>query len=109
MTEVAHTKPGHSYPGYLNLKRDGQEFVLTVRGDPKPYHGIAVCGVDCLPNGPMCNNYCNLAPGKGPMKPGPMPMDHVKCGETVAIRLTREALEAWLEDAPLVFNDTDAG
>lgn len=34
-----------------------------------------ICGVDCHPGDSVCNNYCNLAPQKGPMAdaspPGP--------------------------------------
>lgn len=96
MSEVAHTKGSITFPGFLNLKQDGEDFILTVRGDPKEYRGIAVCGVNCLPGGPLCNNYCNLAPQKGPMQKGPVAMDHVKCGEQVQLRLTREEAQAWL-------------
>lgn len=30
-------------------------------------HRAIVCGVDCQPGDAVCNNYCNLAPHKGPM------------------------------------------
>lgn len=92
---VAYTAPGTSYPGFVNLTRneDGT-YTLTVRGDPEAREGIHVCGQTCLPGGPTCNNYCNLAPAKGPMQPSPERCTHVKCGEQVTITLTGEALDA---------------
>jgi hypothetical protein len=40
---------------------------------PKPKHLVMICGVDCHPGDANCNNYCNLAPQKGPMADAPMP------------------------------------
>ncbi len=34
-------------------------------------HTVMVCGVDCYPGDGVCNNYCNLAPQKGPMADAP--------------------------------------
>lgn len=34
---------------------------------------ISVCGRDCNPGDDVCNNYCNLAPEKGPMVNVPPP------------------------------------
>ncbi len=36
-------------------------------------HVVMLCGVDCYPNDAVCNNYCNLAPEKGPMAARPPP------------------------------------
>ena len=36
-----------------------------------PKRVVAVCGVDCNPGDALCNNYCNMAPQKGPMAPHP--------------------------------------
>lgn len=32
-----------------------------------PARYVLICGVDCHPGDANCNNYCNLAPQKGPM------------------------------------------
>lgn len=32
---------------------------------------VMVCGVDCHPGDSVCNNYCNMAPQKGPMAKEP--------------------------------------
>lgn len=40
---------------------------------PKPKRLVMICGVDCRPGDATCNNYCNLAPQKGPMQPYPPP------------------------------------
>lgn len=34
-------------------------------------HTVMVCGADCQPGDSVCNNYCNLAPQKGPMASKP--------------------------------------
>ena len=34
---------------------------------PKPKQLVMICGVDCHPGDAICNNYCNMAPQKGPM------------------------------------------
>lgn len=34
-------------------------------------HRVMVCGADCHPGDSTCNNYCNLAPQKGPMAKHP--------------------------------------
>lgn len=33
--QAAFTKPGHTYPGYLNVTRDGDAVTVTVRGDAR--------------------------------------------------------------------------
>lgn len=40
---------------------------------PKPKHMRMLCGHDCHPGDAVCNNYCNLAPQKGPMADHPAP------------------------------------
>jgi len=41
---------------------------------PKPPKKLVmVCGVHCQPGDATCNNYCNMAPQKGPMAKYPPP------------------------------------
>lgn len=43
-------------------------FAVTYEACPKR---SMICGVDCHPGDAVCNNYCNLAPQKGPMQDHP--------------------------------------
>ena len=104
MTDLitAYTKPGANYPGYVNVSRDDDgSIIITTRGDPKIVQGAFVCGYArdkgrpgrCTPGDEHCNNYCNLAPEKGPMVDHPAPTEHTICGETVSVRLTADEWE----------------
>lgn len=105
MTNLVHayTKPGASYPGYVNVKRaDDGSVVLTARGDPASRMGAFVCGYPrdkgqpgrCTPGDEACNNYCNLAPEKGPMAAGPLPTTQTFEGATATIVLTEHEWHA---------------
>lgn len=79
---TAFTKTDAIYPGYINVTRRDDGIVLTVRGDPLvSENGSFVCGYErdkgdvgrCTPGDANCNNYCNMAPSKGPMADAPKP------------------------------------
>lgn len=92
----AFTKSGGSYPAYVNVTRDGEAVVLTVRGDPTIRQAAFICGhaVDkgqlgrCTPGDDNCNNYCNSAPEKGPMQDMPKPCEQVFETKTVTVTFT---------------------
>lgn len=72
MTIFAYTAPGCDYPGYVSFNRTAEGDVsVTVREAPTEVDGSRVCGVTCRPGGEHCNNYCNMAPEKGPMQDHP--------------------------------------
>jgi hypothetical protein len=87
-------------PGYVNVSRDDDgSVIITVRGDPETHADRAyICGhsVDrgkpgrCTPGDERCNNYCNLAPEKGPMVDHPAPCSQTFEGKTAAVRLSAE-------------------
>ncbi len=94
----AHTNPGLE-PGFINFTREGDGSVsVHVRGDPSRIDGVYVCGyaVDrgkpgrCTPGDTRCNNYCNMAPEKGPMQNSPLPCSQVYSGETIKLTLASE-------------------
>lgn len=33
--QAAYTKPGTTYPGYINVTREGDEVTVTIRGDAR--------------------------------------------------------------------------
>ena len=97
MTIAAYTTLAPIYPGYVNVRReDGGSVIITVRGDPTVRDGEYICGRAsdkgahgrCTPGDDHCNNYCNMAPQKGPMQDHPLPCQQTLCGETVTLRLT---------------------
>lgn len=108
MAEAAVTKLDPVYPGFVNLKRieDGT-FVLTVRADATQRGGFYVCGFAadagkpgrCVPGDRNCNNYCNMAPQKGPMQDHPNRCTHTKVGDTVELRLSSPAVSEFLNAA----------
>ena len=77
----AYTAPGGSYPGYvsINCDKDGN-VAVTVREASTVREGVYVCGFAadkgkpgrCTPGDQFCNNYCNMAPSKGPMQDHPL-------------------------------------
>jgi hypothetical protein len=92
----AHTNFDPSFPGYINVEKlDDGTVRVVVRGDPKTREGIHVCGFAadkgkhgrCTPGDDRCNNYCNMAPEKGPMAPSALPATITDCGETVMLTL----------------------
>lgn len=96
-TITAQTTLAPIYPGYINVscEEDGS-VVVIVRGDPKTVDGAYICGhaADkdahgrCTPGDEHCNNYCNMAPQKGPMKDSPAPCSQTFEGKTVSVRLS---------------------
>jgi hypothetical protein len=87
------------YPGYINVSQEvGGAVVITMRGDPIIRDGAYICGNPsdkgkpgrCLPGDENCNNYCNMAPQKGPMQDHPKPCVQTFEGKTVSVRLTAE-------------------
>jgi len=85
----AYTAPGSAYPGYVSINRlENGDVEITVREEGRSFAGVHVCANAsdagpgrCTPGGPTCNNYCNLAPRKGPMQPAPLPCRHDKEGK----------------------------
>lgn len=72
---------------------------ITVRGDPEVNpQGCFVCGYEqdkgkpgrCTPGDENCNNYCNMAPEKGPMADAPKSTVQHEEGETVRLMLSAE-------------------
>lgn len=106
--QIAHTNLDPVYPGYINATVVGDGTVkVTVRGDPKTRNGVFVCGYSrdrgqpgrCTPGDANCNNYCNLAPDKGPMQARPAPSMMVDVGETVTLTITEAAWAQLLKRA----------
>ena len=89
------------YPPYFNVTRDGDEAVITVRASEAIREGVYVCAHKrdagpgrCVAGGPTCNNYCNMAPEKGPMADHPLPCTHADTGASVSMRMPWEAFVA---------------
>lgn len=93
---AAYTGPtGAGYPGFINISRDGDDVVVTVRADPTVREGVYVCGYHprdslepgrCTPGNRHCNNYCNARPGEA-MPAAPNNCTHVDEGKTAVMRL----------------------
>jgi len=108
----AYTKRDPSYPGYVNVSRDGDTVTLIVRGDPTKHENAGyICAYAhekgqlgrCTPGDEHCNNYCNMAPEKGPMQDHPKRCDQVSEGKTVAVSFTNDewaAVLAAIADKP---------
>lgn len=100
---TAHTNLDPSYPGYINFTRedDGTVSVLF-RSNPSTVEGAYICGYErdkgspgrCTPGDDRCNNYCNLAPQKGPMQDGPAKCSHVREGASGRLTLSAADFEA---------------
>lgn len=85
----AYTAPGSLLPGYVSINRTPSGDVsVTVRAEPKIYDGVHICAYArdkgkpgrCTAGDDRCNNYCNMAPEKGPMQRSPAPCKHVDPG-----------------------------
>ena len=105
MTEkiLAYTKLDAIYPGFVNVTQQSDGvIVLMVRADPKRRQGCYVCGFAkdkgspgrCTPGDDCCNNYCNMAPQKGPMQSHPLPCEQVLCGAVSTINLSADEWSA---------------
>lgn len=104
---AAHTKIG-SEPGYINFTREDDGTVsIHLRGNPETIDGEYICGYEadrgkpgrCTPGGMNCNNYCNLAPQKGPMQDRPLPCKQTYCGESATLTLSVADLAAFVSEA----------
>ncbi len=93
----AFTPPSSLYPPYLNVSRlDDGSVKVIVRSAPATRKGAYICGYErdkgqpgrCTPGDERCNNYCNMAPQKGPMKDAPAPCERVTEGTTATMVLS---------------------
>jgi len=100
----AHTNPGFD-PGYINFTREDDGSVsVHLRGNPSTVDGFYICGHAsdkgqpgrCTPGDDHCNNYCNLAPQKGPMQPHPAKCSHVKVGATAMLTLSAADFDSFI-------------
>lgn len=103
---AAYTTLAPVYPGYVNVSREEEGgVVITLRGDPTVREGAYICGHAsdkgspgrCTPGDDRCNNYCNLAPQKGPMVDHPAVCVQTLVGETVTVRLSDSEWSAFSE------------
>lgn len=102
-TIAAYTAPGAIYPGYVNVSRhpDGSVTVI-VRSEPRTVDGFYICGFAkdkgahgrCTRGDDRCNNYCNMAPEKGPMAKSPLPCSQTIEGAQASLRLSPDV---WAE------------
>lgn len=99
----AHTNLDPNYPGYINFTREDDGSVsVHLRGDPSTVGGVYVCGYArdkgqpgrCSPGDDRCNNYCNMAPEKGPMQKSPRDCSHIKEGATAKLTLSAESFDS---------------
>jgi hypothetical protein len=100
---AAHTNPGSEYPGYINFTREDDGAVTVhFRGDPSKTDGEYICGYAhdkgqhgrCTPGDDRCNNYCNMAPEKGPMQKAPAGCSHTREGATATLKMSATDFEA---------------
>lgn len=104
MNIFAFTQPMGSYPGYVSINRQlSGDVEITVRSAPVIKDGIHVCAHArdagpgrCTPGGPTCNNYCNMAPEKGPMQDKPLPATHTIQGSIASMTLPAKEWERLL-------------
>jgi hypothetical protein len=99
----AHTNPGTDCPGYINFTREDDGTIsVHLRGNPTIVEGEYICGYACdkgqsgrcTPGDGKCNNYCNMAPEKGPMQKCPLPCRQVYAGQTEKLTLSAADFEA---------------
>jgi hypothetical protein len=104
----AHTNLDPSYPGYVNFTRnDDGTVTVIVRADPKKIEGSYVCAYAhekgtpgrCTPGDDRCNNYCNMAPSKGPMQKAPADCSHVREGACASVKLAAADFDALIATA----------
>ncbi len=95
----AYTAASGSYPGYVSInKLPSGDVEITVREAPAIKGGVFVCGFAadkgkpgrCTPGDDRCNNYCNMAPSKGPMQPKPLDCTHTIEGQTAVFIVPAE-------------------
>ena len=105
---AAHTNPGSEYPGFINFTRnDNGTVTVTVRGNPERREGEYICGFAadkgkpgrCTPGDDRCNNYCAMAPFKGPVQKGPLPCVQVVEAPTVELTMSADEFAALFAEA----------
>ncbi|WP_027517901.1 hypothetical protein [Bradyrhizobium sp. WSM1417] len=101
-TIYAHTALNPLYPGYINFTREDDGTVsVHLRGDPRSVEASYICGYAadkgkpgrCTAGDDRCNNYCNMAPSKGPMQRSPAACVQVICSEVVKLSLSSAEFE----------------
>lgn len=93
MNLFAYTQPGGTYPGYVSINRlPSGDVQIILRSEPTVREGVHICAHQrdagpgrCFAGGPTCNNYCNMAPKKGPMQDSPLPATHVSEGTQASL------------------------
>jgi hypothetical protein len=94
---AAHTNAATTYPGFINFTREDDGSVsVHFRGNPLPVNGEYICGHAvnkgqagrCTPGDEHCNNYCNMAPQKGPMQKAPLRCSYTQPGVTELLTLS---------------------
>ncbi|MBZ9683191.1 hypothetical protein LB531_21265 [Mesorhizobium sp. CO1-1-2] len=103
---AAYTTMEPLYPAFVNISRDDDgSVVIYVRANPETHADrVHICGYAadkgkpgrCTPGDERCNNYCNMAPDKGPMADRPTPSSQTFVGNTAAARLTGDEWEKLL-------------
>lgn len=89
----AYTALTAEYPAFVSVNRqENGDVIVTLRGEADVRDGCFVCSHKaeagrCTAGGPNCNNYCNMAPQKGPMQDKPLPCRHVAAGQTVQVTI----------------------
>ncbi|GAD47689.1 hypothetical protein NT2_01_04620 [Caenibius tardaugens NBRC 16725] len=84
----------------INREANG-DVTFTVREAPVERDSVHICAHSrdagpgrCVAGGPTCNNYCNMAPAKGPMQDSPLPCIQVIEGKTASFTVPAEAVAA---------------
>ncbi|MER9376020.1 hypothetical protein [Mesorhizobium sp. M0491] len=103
---AAYTTLEPIYPGFANVSRnDDGSVVIYVRGNPEVRTDSGyICGFAadkgmpgrCTPGDDACNNYCNMAPQKGPMVDRPAPCTQTSEGKAATLRLMGDEWEKLL-------------
>lgn len=89
----AYTAATAQYPAYVSInQQENGDVIVTLRADADIRDGVFICSHTggagrCTAGGPNCNNYCNMAPEKGPMQDRPLPCRHVAPGQTVQVTI----------------------
>lgn len=102
-------------PGFFRV-RSFQDGSVLIAIRKKPVHekkGFYVCSYErdkgrpgrCTPGGSRCNNYCNMAPEKGPVAAHPMPYLEEREGDSIQLVLEKEEWEKLLEEVFRRFKD----
>lgn len=87
MNIFAYTASDKLYPGYVSINREPNgDLTVTVREAPTIKAGVRVCGRDCIPLGPFCNNYCNHDKSR-PIADRPEETEHVIDGTTASFSI----------------------